>query len=85
MTGPDVNAILIQLTELRATIVTRLDGLAADNLRGENVHIDHEQRLRALEASASEGRGVLRLITAGGAVGALLAGVVALTLRSFGV
>lgn len=50
MTESDVNAILVQLAELRATVTTQLAGIASDNTRGEGVHQDHEARLRALEA-----------------------------------
>jgi hypothetical protein len=49
VTGPDVNVILVQLAELRATVLSRLDALTADNTRGDQIHADHEQRIRALE------------------------------------
>lgn len=84
MTESDVNAILVQLAEFRATVTTQLAGIASDNARGEGVHQDHETRLRRLEAGHSEGRGVWRLLTAGGAIGAAVVGVGAIVLRSFG-
>lgn len=84
MTGPEVNAILIRLATFEATVVGRLDTLAADNVRGEGVHQDHESRLRQLEASANEGRGVWKLFTAGGVLGASLVGAGALAARSLG-
>lgn len=84
MSTDDVNAILLRIATFEATIVTRLDSLVADNVRGEQVHRDHETRLRTLETAASESRGVLKLLTAGGAVGALIAAAVAVALRSVG-
>ena len=84
MSTDDVNAILLRIATFEATIVTRLDSLVADNVRGEQVHRDHEARLRTLETTASESRGVLKLLTAGGAVGALIAAAVAVALRSVG-
>jgi hypothetical protein len=85
VTGNEAQALAIQIAELRATIVTRLDHLVADNIRGEAVHVDHETRLRSLEATSSESRGVWRLLTAGGVVGAFLVGAAAIILRSLGV
>jgi hypothetical protein len=85
VTGNEVQAILIQLAGLEATMVEKFNALAADNTRGESVHADHEARLRALETVTSEGRGAWKLMTAGGAVGAGLVGAVVLVLRSFGV
>jgi hypothetical protein len=84
VTGNEAQALAIQIAELRATIVTRLDNLVADNARGEVVHADHEKRLRLLEASGSEARGVWKLLTAGGVVGALIVGAAAIVLRSLG-
>lgn len=50
MTESDVNAILVAFTDFKATVTTKLDSIATDNTRGEQVHQDHEARLRALEA-----------------------------------
>jgi len=49
MTGGDVNAILIRLASLEATMVEKFNGLAKDNDDAEKIHADHEQRLRSLE------------------------------------
>lgn len=84
MTGPEVNAILISVARLEATMLAKFEALASENLRGEGVHVDHEHRLRSLEASNSEGRGVWKLLTAGGVIGALLVGVGAAVARSLG-
>lgn len=50
MSTDEVQQILVQLAELRATVTTQLASIATDNTRGEQVHQDHENRLRALEA-----------------------------------
>lgn len=85
MTESDVNAILVAFTDFKATVTTKLDGIASDNTRGEQVHNDHEVRIRALEAAHSEGAGVWKVLTAGGVVGASLAVVIAAILRSLGI
>lgn len=85
MTTNEVNAILIRLAGFESTVLTRLDAFAADNARGEGVHADHETRLRTLESANSESRGVWKILTAGGAVGAALVGVAAIVLRTLGV
>lgn len=50
MTESDVNAILVRLAGFEATVTTQLAAIGTDNTRGEQVHQDHENRLRALEA-----------------------------------
>lgn len=50
MTESDVNAILVAFTDFKATVTTKLDGIASDNTRGEQVHNDHEARIRSLES-----------------------------------
>lgn len=84
MTESDVNAILVRLAAFEASVTAQLAGIATDNTRGEQVHRDHEARIRTLEASHSEGRGVWKILTAGGAIGVLGTTVVAVVLRSLG-
>jgi hypothetical protein len=84
MTESDVNAILVRLAAFEATVTAQLAGIATDNARGEGVHQNHEQRIHALEMSGAERAGVWKLVTAGGLVGAVLAGALALILRSVG-
>lgn len=85
MTTNEVNAILVELAAFKATALGKLDALAADNVRGEGVHVDHEARLRLLEANDNQQVGVWKLFTAGGALGAILVGGLAVVLRAFGV
>lgn len=84
MTGSEAAAVLLELREFRGVVTTKLDALAADNARGEGVHLDHEQRLRDLEATSNQAGGAWRLLTAGGLIGASLVGGAALVLRAFG-
>lgn len=72
MTGNEVNAILVAFTDFKATVTAKLDAISSDNTRGDQVHQDHETRIRNLEARASESRGVWKVVTAGGVVGAVL-------------
>lgn len=74
MGADDVQVILIQLAELRATVTTQLANIATDNQRGETVHSDHEARLRSLEAVRWKIAGwaaALGAIGGGGVVAAL--------------
>lgn len=50
MSTDDVNQILVRLAGFEATVTTQLASISTDNTRGEQVHQDHENRLRALEA-----------------------------------
>lgn len=45
MSTDEVNQILIRLAVMDA----KLDTIGTDNSRGEQVHQDHEQRIRSLE------------------------------------
>jgi hypothetical protein len=85
MSENDVNAILVRLAAFEATVTAQLAGIATENTRGEGVHQDHETRIRKLETSRAESAGVWKLVTAGGALGASLAGALAVILRSVGV
>lgn len=85
MTESEVNALHVQLARFEATISAKLDALSSDNARGETLHLDHEARLRRLEANQSEGDGVWKVVTAGGVVGGALMAVLALGLRAFGI
>jgi hypothetical protein len=49
VTGNDVNAILVRLAGMEATMVEKFNNLTSDNTRGEEIHKDHEERIRALE------------------------------------
>jgi len=97
MTDDQIRTILAALGVLQvgqARLEEKVDTINADNRRGDGVHADHEQRIRALEVakgevdgvglenrvralevSDGEGRGMWRLLTAGGAIGAALATV----------
>lgn len=84
MTESDVNAILVRLAAFEASVTAQLAGIATENTRGEKVHSDHESRLRALEATRSEGAGVWKVMTAGGLVGGSAVAALGLLLRSLG-
>lgn len=84
MSTDDVNQILVRLASFEATVTTQLAGIVTDNTRGEQVHQDHETRLRVLEAGRSEGVGVWKVLTAGGVLGGALVGLAALALRAVG-
>lgn len=84
MSTDEVNQILVRLAAFEATVTAQLAGIATDNARGEGVHQDHEQRIRDLEANRSEGKGVWKVLTAGGFVGGGLVAIAALVLRSLG-
>ena len=84
MTTSDVNAILQRLAALEATVVAKFDALGSDNKRGDEIHDDHSKRIRALEDLATEGRGVWKLLTAGGVVGAVIVGIAVAIARSLG-
>lgn len=45
MSESDIRRIL----EAIARLETKVEGIGADNVRGEEVHKDHENRLRSLE------------------------------------
>lgn len=49
MSESDVNAILLRLGVMEATINGRLDSLVTENAKAETLHADHEQRIRSLE------------------------------------
>lgn len=84
MSTDDVNQILVRLAAFEATVTAQLAAIATDNTRGEGVHQDHENRIRALEASKSEGNGMWKLLTAGGVVGGALVALLAAALRYLG-
>lgn len=85
MSESDVNAILVRLAAFEATVTAQLAGIATENVRGEGIHADHETRIRNLETARSEGVGVWKVLTAGGAIGMIVAGAGAVILRSLGV
>ena len=84
MSTDEVNQILVRLAAFEATVTAQLAGIATDNARGEGVHQDHEQRIRDLEAGRSEGKGVWKVLTAGGVAGGGLVAIAAAVLRSLG-
>lgn len=95
MSEDQIRTILAALGVLQvgqARLEEKVDRIKADNDRGDGVHSDHEQRIRALEVakgevdgvdlaqrvralenSESEGRGMWKLLSAGGAIGAAVA------------
>lgn len=46
MTTNDVNTILVRLAVMDA----KLDGIGAENVKADALHLDHETRIRTLEA-----------------------------------
>lgn len=50
MTTNEVQQILIRLAGMEATITGRFEQLAKDNTDADDLHRDHEKRLRALES-----------------------------------
>lgn len=70
MSESDVNAILLRLSVMEATMTGKLDSLASENLKAEALHTDHEQRIRSLERVRWAAVGVALML--GGGSGAAL-------------
>lgn len=91
MSTDEVNQILIAMAALRGEVTTlraenaqQFANLTSENVRGEGVHQDHEIRLRNIETTQSQQAGAWKLLTAGGAIGALIVAALAVALRSIG-
>lgn len=69
MTTSDVNAILVQLAEIRGDV----KAIRADNVRGEGEHAEFDKRIRVLEEVRWSAKGIaIGFTLAGSGVGAVL-------------